>query len=166
LRYFDGTQWTIVAPPPPPPPSIVINNNVAAPAPVVATNRPNYALHIVLTVLTCGLWLPVLLIVAISSHRVRVGRESIPIGNFIGAVFLGLLFLGLVVAYWQVFLGLAGVAILAIVGFSMYGRRLGRRADQAKIAGRADAQNQAFMSGDSSGVYGQYPPLQPPDLAQ
>src|SRR5277367_1657202 len=136
LRYFDGTQWTIVAPPPPPPPLIVINNNVGAPAPVVATNRPNYALHIVLTVLTCGLWLPVLLIIAISSHQVRVSGQSIPIGNIIGAVILGLLLLGLVVAYWQVFLCLAVVAILGILGFSMYGRRLERRAEQAKIAGR------------------------------
>ncbi|OMC23075.1 hypothetical protein A5738_09200 [Mycobacterium colombiense] len=52
-RYFDGQQWTTYAP------SIVINNTVGAPAPVIVTSGPTHALHLVLTLLKCGMWLPV-----------------------------------------------------------------------------------------------------------
>jgi hypothetical protein len=60
-QYFDGQQWTAYAPPPPQPqpqPSIVINNTLGGPAPVVVTTGPNHALHLVLSLLTCGAWLP------------------------------------------------------------------------------------------------------------
>ena len=66
-RYFDGHEWTVMAPPPPPPPSVVINNNntVGSPYPLVISTGPNHALHLVLTVLTCGMWLPIWLLVTI-----------------------------------------------------------------------------------------------------
>jgi len=60
-RYFDGHQWTISAPPQP---SIVINNNIVAPA-----GGPNTALHLALTLFTCGMWLPVWLIIALIDNR-------------------------------------------------------------------------------------------------
>jgi hypothetical protein len=52
----------------------VINNVVAPPAPVVAVSSgPNHALHLILTLLTCGMWLPIWVIVALfSPSGVRV----------------------------------------------------------------------------------------------
>jgi hypothetical protein len=166
-RYFDGAQWTVHAPPPLSPPTIVINNNVGTSAPFVVTTGPNHALHLVLTVLTCGMWLPVWLLIAIvGNNQVRVGgqptRSSAAI---VGAVIGGLLLLGLAVSHWQVFLGVVVLAGLGYLGYRAHERAIDRRAEQAKIAGRADAQHQAYMSGDPSGLYGQYPPVRPPDLA-
>jgi hypothetical protein len=63
-----------------------------------------------------------------------------------------------------VLLSLLAVAILGYLGYMAYQRAADRRAGDARIAGRAEAQNRAYMSGDSSGLYGQYPPVQPPDL--
>jgi hypothetical protein len=165
-RYFDGQQWTIIAPPPPPQPSIVINNNVGAPAPLVISTGPNHALHLVLTLLTCGMWLPVWLIVAIVGQRqvYVAGQPTRSNAAIIGAVVGGLFLLGLAITYWPVFLGLGVLAGLGYLGYRAYERAVDRRAEQAKIAGRADAQNWAFMSGDDcSGIYGQYPPIRPPD---
>ena len=164
-RYFDGQQWTLHAPPPPPPTTIVINNNVGAPAPVLVTTGPNHGLHLVLTLLTCGMWLPIWLLVAIVGNRqVHVaGQPTRSSAAIVGAVIGGLFLLGLAISYWPVFLGLVALAGLGYLGYRAYERAVDRRAEQAKIAGRADAQNRAFMSGDSSGVYGQYSPMQPPD---
>jgi threonine/homoserine/homoserine lactone efflux protein len=163
-RYWDGTQWTHHAPPPPPQPSIVINNTVGAPAPVIVTNGPNPALHLILTLLTCGMWLPVWLIVAIVGHR-RVYVAGQPVrsnaGLIIGGLFGGLILLSLAVAHWPVFLGLVALAGLGYLGYRAYERAVDRRAEQARLAARADAQHRAFMSGDPSGTYGQYPPAGP-----
>lgn len=73
-RYVDGRRWTYRAPSPSPPPtppptSIVINNTVAAPTHLVVSPGPNHALHLVLTLLTCGMWLPVWLVVAVAGGR-------------------------------------------------------------------------------------------------
>jgi threonine/homoserine/homoserine lactone efflux protein len=169
-RYWDGQQWMHYAPPPQPQPqpqpSIIINNTVGAPAPVVVTTGPNHALHLVLTLLTFGMWLPVWLIVAIAGHR-RVYVTGQPArsnaGLIIGGLFGGLFLLGLAITYWHVFLGLVALAGLGYLGYRAYERAVDRRAEQAKVAARADAENRAFMSGDSSGIYGAYPPVQPPD---
>jgi hypothetical protein len=163
-RYFDGRQWTHHAVPPPP--SIVINNTVGAPAPVVVTTGPNHALHLVLTLLSCGMWLPVWLIVAIAgTNRVRVAGQPARsnAGVIIGGVFGGLFLLGLAVTHWQVFVGIVALAGLGYLGYRVYERAVDRRVEQAKIAARADVQHRAFMSGDSAGVYGMYPPVQPLD---
>lgn len=168
-RYFNGQRWAHQAPALPLQPSIVINNTVGAPAPVVVTTGPNHALHLVLTLLTCGMWLPVWLIVAIASHRqLHVAGQPTRshAGVIIGALLGGLLLLGLAATYWQVFLGLVALAGLGYLGYRAYERAVDRRAEQAKIRGRADAQHRAFLSGDSSGIYGQYPPVQAPDEPQ
>ena len=165
-RYFDGRQWTHHAVPLSPPPSIVINNTVGAPAPVVVTTGPNHALHLVLTLLTCGMWLPVWLIVAIAgTNRVHVAAQPARsnAGWAIGGLFGGLFLLGLAVTHWHVFLGIVALAGLGYLGYRAYERAVDRRAEQAKIAARADEQHRAFMSGDSSGIYGMYPPVQPLD---
>jgi len=163
-RYWDGQQWTYHAPPSPPQPSIVINNTVGVPAPVVVTTGPNHALHLILTLLTCGMWLPVWLIVAIVGHpRVHVAGQPARsnTGLIVGGLVGGLFLLGLAVTYWHVFLGLVALAGLGYLGYRAYERAVERRAEQAKIAARADAQHRAFMSGDPSGIYGQYPPASP-----
>ncbi len=165
-RYFDGHEWTVMAPPPPPPPSVVINNNntVGSPYPLVISTGPNHALHLVLTVLTCGMWLPIWLLVTIFAGRhVHVGGSGRS-GAAVAAAVLGtLVLLGLVVEHWQVFLALGVLAGLGYLGYLAYQREIERRAEQAKIASRAESQNRAYMSGDdSSGMYGQYPPVPPP----
>ncbi|HEY9267581.1 MAG TPA: DUF2510 domain-containing protein, partial [Mycobacterium sp.] len=48
-RYFDGQRWTqhfVPTPPSMPPPSVAVA--------VSSGGGPNHALHLVLTVLTCG----------------------------------------------------------------------------------------------------------------
>lgn len=157
-RYFDGRQWTHHALPPAPPPSIVINNTV------VVTTGPNHALHLVLSLLTCGMWLPIWFIVAIASPRtVHVGgqRASSNTGLIIAGVFGGLFVLGLAITHWPVFLCIMVLAGLGYLGYRAYERAVERREEQAKIAARADAQHRAFIAGDSSGIYGQYPPPRP-----
>jgi threonine/homoserine/homoserine lactone efflux protein len=166
-RYWDGQQWTAVPPPPVQQP-IVINNvvgsNMAAPTPVFVRTGPNHALHLVLTLLTCGMWAPVWLIVSIVS--IASGPQGVGQPNYnglkvVGAVIGGLFLLGIAIAHWPQFLGLAGLAGLGYLGYLGHKRHADRRAQQAQIAARADTQNQAFMSGDPSGIYGQYPPPPP-----
>jgi hypothetical protein len=160
-RYFDGHQWTIGAPPP----SIIINNNIIAPA-----SGPNTALHLALTVFTCGMWLPVWLIIALADNQqartVGQPRRTSPALIAVLAAVAGLFLVGLATANFQVFVSLLAVATLGFVGYMAYQRAADRRAEDARIAGRAEAQHRAYMSGDSSGLYGQYPPVQPPDLPQ
>jgi threonine/homoserine/homoserine lactone efflux protein len=160
-RYFDGHQWTIAAPPQP---SIIINN-FAAPA-----RGPNTALHLVLTVFTCGMWLPVWLIIALADNQqaraVGRPRRTSPVLIAVLAAVAGLFLVGLATANFQVFLSLLAVATLGFLGYVAYQRSADRRAEDARIASRAEAQHRAYMSGDSFGLYGQYPPVQPPDLPQ
>jgi hypothetical protein len=161
-RYWDGRQWTHHAPLPQP--SIAINNNVGTPAPVVFITGPNHALHLILTVFTCGLWLPIwLLIVAVAGHsRVRVAGQSSNTPLVIGGVIGALVLLGLVVEHPIALIPLAALAGLGYLGYRAYERAVERRAEQARIAARADTEHRAFMSGDPSAMYGQYPPLYPP----
>ena len=159
-RYFDGHQWTISAPPQP---SIVINNNIVAPA-----GGPNTALHLALTVFTCGMWLPVWLIIALIDNRqaraVRQPSRTSPVLIAVVAAVGGLYLLGPAMTDFRFFLGLMAVAGLGYAGYRAYERAVERRAENARLASHADAENRAFMSGDFSGLYGQYPPVQPPDL--
>ena len=160
-----------MAPPPPPPPSVVINNTntVGSQYPLIVSTGPNHLLHLLLTLFTCGMWLPIWLLVTIFSGRqVHVGGTGTRSGAAVAAAVVGcLVLLGLVIEHWQVFLGLGVVGGLGYLGYLAYQREMERRAEQTKIAGRAESQNRAFMSGDNaSGVYGQYPPVSPPPPAK
>lgn len=154
-RYFDGATWT--ASHAPPPPSIVINNVMGGYPPVLVKQGPNHALHLVLTVLTCGLWLPVWLIVTLAHSATGSARTW----RIIGAIFGGLVLIGLAAEHPGSFVALAVLAGLAYLGYRAYERTQDRRLEAARIAARADAQNQALLSGDPSGLYGEYPPPQP-----
>lgn len=75
MRYFDGVQWTENRAPmqrrqPQPqaaPQPIIVNQQFAPQAPpvVVYNSGTNHGLHLLLTILTCGLWLPVWIIMII-----------------------------------------------------------------------------------------------------
>jgi hypothetical protein len=76
-RYFDGVQWTEnrvpmprrqqQPPPQPQPQAVFVNQQFAPPAPpvVVYNNGTSHGLHLILTIVTCGLWLPVWIIMTI-----------------------------------------------------------------------------------------------------
>lgn len=82
------------------------------------------------------------------------------------AVFGGLYLVELATTDFRVFVGLVAVATLGYLGYRAYERAVDRRTEDAAIASRVEAQNRAFMSGDSFGLYGQYPPAHPPDPLQ
>jgi len=75
MRYFDGVQWTEnrapmqrrQAPQQPPSQPIIVNQQFAPQAPpvVVYNSGTNHGLHLVLTILTCGMWLPIWIILVI-----------------------------------------------------------------------------------------------------
>jgi len=76
MRYFDGVQWTEQRAPMPrsqhrqqpyPQQPIVIAQHIAPSAPpvVVYNNGTNHGLHLALSILTCGMWLPVWIIIVI-----------------------------------------------------------------------------------------------------
>ena len=68
LRYFDGQQWTAHTAPAPPQYHAPASSSAVAVA-VANGGGPNHALHAVLTLVTCGLWLPIWIIVAILGGR-------------------------------------------------------------------------------------------------
>jgi len=60
MRYWDGNAWTNhYAPKAAPGPQVVVINQ--------ARQGPNHVLHLLLTVFTAGLWLPVWIIIAIAN---------------------------------------------------------------------------------------------------
>ena len=77
MRYFDGGPWTDSRAPmqrsqqkqpqPPQQPIIIAQQFAPHAPPVVVYNNSgtNHGLHLVLTVLTCGMWLPVWIILVI-----------------------------------------------------------------------------------------------------
>jgi hypothetical protein len=65
-RYWDGQNWTVAAP------SAPAAMPQGHPQPTVLPVRTNHAMHLVLSLVTCGMWLPVWVIVAmINSSRTR-----------------------------------------------------------------------------------------------
>ncbi|OBK90815.1 DUF2510 domain-containing protein [Mycolicibacter sinensis] len=178
-RYFDGKAWTEhFSPPPPPQPSIVINNtNTVGGGAVIVSKGPNHALHLVLTLITFGLWLPVWVLVAIfsSGSRVQVagavsdvtesvGQVSGKGWRIIAAVLGGLVLLGLVSEHPVLLVPAAIIAASGYFGYREYQRTIERRADHANLAARADMENQAVNSGDPTAFYGQYPPPRLPPM--
>lgn len=71
LRYYDGIEWTDQRAPmqrrqPQPAAPTIVNQVYAQASPtVIVRGGTNHGLHLILTVLTCGLWLPIWIIAAI-----------------------------------------------------------------------------------------------------
>jgi hypothetical protein len=175
-RYHDGRRWTQhFVPTPPTVPS------PAAPAVAVAVSAgggTNHALHAVLTVLSCGLWLPIWILAAIfggSSSAVAVGTGAGAIARtssrrplmVVAAVFGGLVVLGTAAEHPWLIVVLAVLVILAGFGFwvlkSAQKREQQQRQEQFQrdmIARRAEYEDKLYQQGDPRGVHGQYLPPQ------
>lgn len=67
-RWFWNSQQWVPAPMPVPVPTVVINQAMV-PSYIVAQPGTNHAFHLVMTILTAGLWLPIWLIVAVANSR-------------------------------------------------------------------------------------------------
>ena len=183
-RYWDGARWTQVPPPPPAPlqqPTVVVNNNIVAGGytpPVYVATGPNHALHAVLTLFTCGAWLPIWIIVAIVDASQPRGQQSYPpavvynggkptmAGNIILAVISALVLVGICSSNPIMLIPFGVLAVGGFFGYRYWRREQDRRAEQAKIAARADAEHRASLKGDPAGTYGQYPPPPLPEPDQ
>jgi len=71
LRWYDGMQWTqnVQVQQQPMPMVVMAPSGGGASSVAVVESGPNHLLHLVLTLLTCGLWLPVWILVAIFGRR-------------------------------------------------------------------------------------------------
>ena len=187
-RYWDGARWTQVPPPPPAPlqqPTVVVNNNIVAGGytpPVYVATGPNHALHAVLTLFTCGAWLPIWIIVAIVDASQPRGQQSYPpavvynggkptmAGNIILAIILAvisaLVLVGICSSNPIMLIPFGVLVVGGFFGYRYWRREQDRRAEQAKIAARADAEHRASLKGDPAGTYGQYPPPPLPEPDQ
>jgi Protein of unknown function (DUF2510) len=154
-RYFDGHEWSLSAPPPLP--SGVVDN---------PGSGPNNALHLALTLLTCGMWLPVWLVLAINDNRHlrAAGQPARSNPALVAAVVVigGLYLVGLATTDVRAFVSLITVAVLAYGGYRAYDYAVGHRAQESRLASRAEFENQTYVHGESSGFYGEYPPADPP----
>jgi Protein of unknown function (DUF2510) len=183
-RYWDGARWTQV-PPPLQQPTVVVNNNIVAGGytpPVYVATGPNHALHAVLTLFTCGAWLPIWIIVAIVDASQPRGQQSYPpavvynggkptmAGNIILAIILAvisaLVLVGICSSNPIMLIPFGVLAVGGFFGYRYWRREQDRRAEQAKIAARADAEHRASLKGDPAGTYGQYPPPPLPEPDQ
>ena len=180
-RYHDGHRWTkhfTPAPPPAPAP---------APAPSVAVavsagRGTNHALHLILTLLSCGLWLPIWILVAIFDTR---GSTAVAVGGagagastgprfnrtplIIGGVILGLVVLGQAAQHPLLFIPLFLLAGAGAVFFwkqktAKDAKELELREQYRRdvVASRADYEDELWREGDPRGTYGRYPP--PPEV--
>lgn len=182
-RYHDGTKWTNHFTPHPPAvaqPSVVVNNTIGStPTPGVAvavSGGVNHGLHLLLTLLTCGAWLPIWIIVAIfggGNRSVAVsggGGVAVSNGNgskialAIGAAFVGLFLMGLIGQHpWL--LAIFVPAALAGGGlFYLNKQKQTRDEERQKLAMRAEYENDLYADGDPRGTHGRYMPPSEEDL--
>lgn len=170
-RYHDGRRWTQHFTPTPP-------THATPQAVAVAVSHgggTSHGLHLVLTLLSCGLWLPIWALVAIfgggSSSAVAVAGNGAVVhaGNrrplIALAVFGGFFLMGLVAQHPWLLIVLAVIGVLAGAGFwalkAAQQREEQQRAEQFQrdmLAQRADREDRLFQQGDPRGVHGQYLP--------
>lgn len=176
-RYYDGQRWTphfVPTPPPvvaPPPPSVAVA--------VSSGGGPNHALHAVLTLLTCGLWLPIWILAAIigaasgSSVAVVGGAGGARVTTrsnrtaliALAGLFVGLVMLGVVVEHPWLLVVLAPMVGAGAFFFWQYRSAQDRRSRELReqyrrdvLADRADYENALWQRGDPRGTYGRYMP--------
>jgi len=170
-RYHDGRRWTAHFVPAAP----TASQPQAIAVAVANGGGTNHALHLVLTLFTCGLWLPIWIIAAIfgggggSSVAIGANGAVVHAGNrrplTVAAVFGGLFLLGLSAQHPWLIVVLVVLAIVAGAGFWALKAAQARQEQQRReqfhrdmVAGRAEREDRFYQQGDSRGVYGQYPP--------
>jgi hypothetical protein len=179
-RYHDGQQWTqhFV----PTPPTVAVPAVPAAPVVAVAVSTgggTSHALHLVLTLLTCGLWLPIWILAALfgggSSSSVAVGTGAGAIARtsnrrplMVAAVVGGLVVLGAATEHPWLFVVLAVLGIMAGFGFWALKSAQAREVQQGQeqfhrdmTAHRAEYEDQLYREGDARGTHGRYVPPEP-----
>lgn len=155
-----------------------------APAPSVAVavsagGGTNHALHLILTLLTCGLWLPIWILVAIfdtrGSSTAVAGGAAAPRFNrtplIVGGVILGLAVLGQAGEHPLLFIPLL---LLAAAGAYFFWKQKSAKDSREQelreqyrrdvLTDRADYENDMWQQGDPRGTYGRYPPPPREDL--
>jgi hypothetical protein len=169
-RYWDGQKWGPKAPAQQQPQVVINNTNtVATPAPVYVATGPNHALHAVLSLFTCGAWLPIWIIIAIvdAASRPRAARQSKgDAGKTIPIVLSAFVLLLILCSTTAMSIAWSVVLVGGWAGYLAYRRVINRRAEQDRIAARADAEYRASLEGNPAGTYGQYPPPPLPEPDQ
>jgi hypothetical protein len=170
LCYFDGHRWTEHFAPMPPPYAAYPQQPPPVAVAVSTGGGVNHALHAVLTLFTCGMWLPVWILVAIfsSSSRSAVavagpgGVVSTPSNRkplIVAAVVFGWIMLGVSVQHpWL-------LAVLLVMG-GVGGLIFWMRKDDEKrkrLAAHAEYEDRLYYEGDPRGTYGRYLPPPPFD---
>ena len=173
-RYHDGQRWTDHFTPNPPTPHTAPTSVAVA---VSAGGGPNNALHAVLTLLSCGLWLPVWILIAIfsagsssASAAAAVGPGGV-IATAGGRKYVGLMVFGVLMAVgivsehpWllavALILGGIGGAFVWTLKSAEQREREQRREqfERDMTSRRADSENKLYNEGDPRGTYGQYVP--------
>lgn len=76
LRYWDGAAWTSNVAPMPPTQAQVVVRQAAQPRKYVTrgVSQTEHLMHLVLTVFTCGLWLPVWLLRMLAGKHRQVAK--------------------------------------------------------------------------------------------
>ncbi len=148
---------------------------------VSAGGGTNHALHLILTLLTCGLWLPIWILVAIFDTRgsstaiAGAGGTATPRFNrtplIVGGVILGLAVLGQAGEHPLLFIPLL---LLAAAGAFFFWKQKSAKDSREQelreqyrrdvLADRADYENDMWQQGDPRGTYGRYPPPPQEDL--
>lgn len=188
-RYFDGVAWTshtlpveISAPPSMsatvPQQQVVVNNTIGSQPVVTVSSGPNHALHLILTLMTCGFWLPIWIIVSIFGRRVDVlgdaSRVTTETPNrrvnpwLIAAAIFMFPFAVTAISVLDYRPALMGVFWLFVVASVVFiisrvnAERKRRQHNIARIATRADTQHNETLRGDPHGTYGLFPPAVDP----
>jgi len=184
LRYFDGQRWTEhFAPPPLPyayPAQPIVPGGCYQPYPpqpvavaVSTGGGVNHALHAVLTFFTCGMWLPIWILmaifgnssrssVAVAGHGVNVttGANRKPL--IVGGVILGWIILG--VSLQHPWLLAVLVPMIGIGGLVVWLRKDDEK--RKRLAAHAEYEDRLYYEGDPRGTYGRYMPPPPFDQGE
>ena len=171
-RYHDGQRWTEhFAPPPLPypyPPQPIVPGGYYPQPPAVAVavstgGGVNHALHAVLTFFTCGMWLPVWILVsifnsssgsavAVAGPGARVPPNRKPL--IVAGVVLGWIMLGASLEHpWLLAILIPTIGIGGLI-FWM------RKDDEKRkrLAAHAEYEDRLYYEGDPRGTYGRYMP--------
>lgn len=87
-------------------------------------------------------------------------------GGGFGSIVAVLIVVGLIAKFiWWVLAVVGAALVIGLFGWALHRveqRRIAELARIAAIAARADEQHAQIMAGDDRGIYGAYPPVEPP----